>query len=120
MLGFALAACQPAALGPGAADPLAQSLAGRVAGPAQSCISAQPNQNVRVIDSATVAYEVGGTLWVNRLRHACPGLSPYNIAIVERGGGQICRGDRVRAIEPGATIAGAGCNLQEWVPYRSR
>lgn len=118
---IALAGCQPVPLMPGTpADPLTRELAGRVAGPAQSCISTQPNQNIRVINPATVAYEVGTTFWVNRLQQKCPSLSPHNTLIIERGGAQLCRGDRIRGLEPGATIPGPGCNLQDWVPYRSR
>ena len=48
--------------------------------------------------------------------------SGYNYApslIVEGGtGGQYCRGDRVRGLEPGAIIPGPTCNLGDWVPYR--
>lgn len=117
--GIALAGCHPSALSPGTAgDPFARELAGRVAGAPQSCISTQPNQNIRVIDSATVAYEVGSTLWINRLQRSCPSLSPHNNLIVERSGGELCRGDRIRGHEPGASIPGPSCNLQHWVPYR--
>ena len=117
----ALASCQPAPLAQGGSvDPFARELAGRAGGPAQRCISTQPSQNVRVINQATIAYEIGTTLWVNRLQQACPSLSPYNNVIAERGGGQLCRGDRVSGLEPGATIPGPSCNLQDWVPYRRR
>lgn len=118
----ALASCQPAALAPGlpTGDALARELAGRVPGAPQSCISTDYTQSLRVIDSATVGYERGTILWVNRLQQACPALSPYNAVITERDGGQLCRGDRVRGQEPGATIPGPSCNLQDWMPYRSR
>lgn len=96
----------------------AQELAGRVAGSPQTCISKFPNQNLRVIDDRTIAYEVGTTLWVNRLQASCPALSPYNTLIVESAGSQYCRGNRVRGAEPGAIIPGPTCNLQDWVPYR--
>ncbi|QNN65158.1 hypothetical protein H9L12_00395 [Sphingomonas rhizophila] len=99
-------------------DILAQALAGRTAGAAQRCVSTTPSQNIRVIDSRHVAYENGRTLWVNTLLANCPSLDPHNLVIVERGGSEICRGDRVRAAEPGAIIAGPTCNLQDWVPYR--
>lgn len=115
-----LGACQGASLD-GAAPAgrgLSSELQGRVAGPARSCISTVANQNVRVLDAATVAYDSGAVIWVNRLLAACPGLSPYNTTIVERSGAQICRGDRVRGLEPGGTIPGPSCNLQDWVPYR--
>ena len=122
ILGLATLACQPGPLQPaGNADSLARALAGRTAiGQAQACIPTQTNQNLIVIDAATVGYEVGSTLWVNRLPQSCPGLSPYNMTMIEADGSQICRGDRVRGLEPGATIPGPGCNLQSWSPYRWR
>ena len=122
LAGAALASCQPVALAPvaPAGDELGRELAGRVAGAPQSCISTDYSQSLRAIDSATVASERGTILWINRLQQACPGLSPYNALIAERGGGQLCRGDRVRGQEPGATIAGPSCNLRDWVPYRRR
>lgn len=95
-------------------------IAGRVAGPAQTCVSVLPDQNLRVIDSRTVAYRSGPTLWVSRLPAPCPGLSPYNSIIVERSGSQTCRGDRIRGLEPGGIIPGPVCNLSDWTPYRAR
>jgi hypothetical protein len=100
------------------ADMLARALAGRSAGAAKSCVSTTPSQNLRVIDARHVAYENGRTLWVNTLLAACPSLDPHNLVVVERGGSEICRGDRIHAVEPGAIIAAPGCNLQDWVPYR--
>ena len=98
---------------------LAQVVAGRTAGPAQTCISNNPAENPHVIDAQTVAYGYGRTIWINRLAAACPALSQANSIIVEAGvGGQYCRGDGVRGLEPGANIAGPRCNLGDWVPYR--
>jgi hypothetical protein len=97
----------------------AQAIAGRTAGPAQTCISNNPAENLHVLDAQTVAYGYGHTIWINRLAAECPALSSANSIIVEAGvGGQYCRGDRVRGREPAATIAGPGCNLGDWVPYR--
>ena len=65
---LSVASCtdQPAA--PGDTANFARELAGRVAaGPPQSCISTMQSTNLRVIDRQTLAYELGATLWVNRL-----------------------------------------------------
>lgn len=114
-MAFALASCTPS-------EPLAtafaRELAGHVAGPPQSCITTFGNQNLRAIDSTTLAYGSGRTIYVNRLPGACPAISPYNTLIVEAQGGQYCRGDRVRGLEPGGIIPGPTCNLGDWVPYR--
>ena len=97
---------------------LARELAGYTAGKPQSCIGTFQNQNLRVIDGATLAYGNGRTIYVNRLASACPALHPTNTLIVDAQGGQYCRGDRVRGLEPGGIIPGPSCNLQDWVPYR--
>lgn len=102
-----------------AGSAFARELAGRVAGPPQSCVSTFPNQNLRVIDSRTVAYGYGRTIYVNHLAGSCPALSPFNNVIVDVQGAQYCRGDHVRGLEPGAVIPGPWCNLSSWVRYRT-
>lgn len=98
---------------------VAPTLAGRVPGPPQTCVSTNPAENLHVLDPQTVAYGYGRTIYVNRLVAACPALSQFNTIIAEGGtGGQYCRGDRVRGLEPGAIIPGPSCNLGDWVPYR--
>jgi hypothetical protein len=97
----------------------AQAVAGRTAGPPQTCVTSNPSENLHVIDPRTLAYGYGKTIYINRLPAACPALSQFNTLIVEGGtGGQYCRGDRVRGLEPGAIIPGPTCNLGDWVPYR--
>ena len=98
---------------------LAQETAGRTAGATQTCVSAFPNQNLRILDPQTIAYGYGNTVYINHLPGACPALSQFNTIIVDAAsGGQSCRGDRVRGLEPGALIPGPSCNLGDWVPYR--
>ena len=115
-----LASCSPVAPVPAGGDPFARELAGRVAGPAQTCVSTNHSQGLRAVDSQTVVYELGTTLWVNRLEQACPAISPHNTIIAESHGAQYCRGDRIRGQETGAIIPGPACTLRDWVPYRRR
>ena len=111
------ASCSRPASPPG--QDFAQVTAGRTAGPAETCITSNPAENLHVIDPQTLAYGYGRTIYINRLPAACPALSQFNTLIVEGGtGGQYCRGDRVRGLEPGAIIPGPTCNLGDWVPYR--
>ena len=96
----------------------AEAIAGRVAGTPRTCISTNQAENLRVLDSQTLAYGFGPTIYINRLQAACPGISQFNTIIVEPGlGGQYCRNDRVRGLTPGLSIPGPSCNLGEWVPY---
>lgn len=112
-----IASCSRPVMAPDNA--VAQALAGRVAGPIKTCVTSYPSENLHVLDPQTVAYGYGRTIYVNRLRDACPALSQFNTIIVEGStGGQYCRGDRVRGLEPGAIIPGPSCNLGDWVPYR--
>jgi hypothetical protein len=97
---------------------LAHELRGRVAGTPESCVSISASQGLRIVDSRTVVYHSGGTVWVNRLAEDCPGLRPLDTAIVEVRGAQYCRGDRVRGLTPGTTIPGPMCPLGDFVPYR--
>ena len=97
----------------------ARELAGHVAAAAQSCVTTFPNQNLRVIDSSTLAYGYGRTIYVNRLAAPCPGIEPLNTIIVHAQGSEYCRGDRVQGREPGAIIAGPQCILNDWTPYRT-
>ena len=112
----AVASCSRPVMPPGSA--LAEATAGRISGPAQSCVTAYPAENLHALDAQNIAYGYGKTIYINRLAAACPALSQFNTIIVEAGtGGQYCRNDRVRGAEPGAIIAGPSCNLGDWVPY---
>jgi hypothetical protein len=108
--------CAPTAA-PGT-NGLVRELAGYTAGPPQTCVATFPNQNLRVIDNRTLAYGYGRTMYVNHLPGPCPALEPLNTLIVDAQGGQYCRGDRVRGLEPGGIIPGPTCNLGNWIPYR--
>lgn len=108
-------ACSPAA-SPGVG--LAQETAGRIAGPAHSCISSDAGQGLRVLDAQTLAYGWGRTLYINHLDPGCPGISSTSTLLVDRLGPQYCRGDRVQGLEAGASIPGPMCVLGDWVPYR--
>ena len=117
---LALASCSPVAPAPAGSDPFARELGERIAGPPQTCVSTIQSQGLRAVDSQTIAYDLGRTLWVNRLEQACPAISPHNTIIGESNGAQYCRGDRIRGLETGAIIPGPTCTLRDWVPYRRR
>lgn len=97
---------------------LAHELRGRVAGAPETCVSTSPSHGLRIVDSRTLVYHSGGTVWVNRLAGKCPGLRPLDTVIVEVRGAQYCRGDRVRGLSSGSTIPGPACPLGNFVPYR--
>ena len=117
VVAIALGSCAPNASPPGYA--LAQETAGRIAGPAQDCITTNNSQNLRALDKATLAYGWGPTIYINHLGADCPGLEPLStIAIQPLTPGEYCRGDPLRGREAGASIGGPVCVLKDWVPYR--
>lgn len=97
---------------------LARELVGRTAGEAQTCVPIVQSRSLQVVDERTLVYSTSGAVWVNRLEAACPGLNRWSTLIVEPFTGRYCRGDRVRGLEPGTTIPGPRCLLNDWVPYR--
>ena len=97
---------------------LSQELATRVAGEPQTCIPAGSGKRLTVIDQRTLIAEQGDTIWVNRLVAACPGLQPFSNLIVQVQGSQYCRGDQVRALEPGLAVPGPICILRDFTPFR--
>ena len=113
---LAAAGCTQATFPSGRAP--ADALAGRIAGPPQSCVSALPTTSLRAIDPATLVYGFGATIYVNRLAYRCPGLTRTSTMIFELHGSQYCSGDHFRTVETGSTIPGPACFLGEWVPYR--
>ena len=99
---------------------LARELAELAPGEPQACVSPMPGQSVYPVSDRTFVFRRGGTIWVNRLEHRCDGLRPPTTVIAEMWGSQVCRGDRVRALEHGRSIPGPICFLGDWVPYRRR
>lgn len=113
-----IAGCTRPVSPPGAS--FEQETAGRTAGSAQSCVPTEMAQGLRVIDSSTIGYGLGKTIYVSHLSAPCPGIEPISTLIVEPAtAGQYCRGDHVRGREMGANIAGPVCILGDWVPYRA-
>jgi len=98
--------------------PISEQLAGRVAGEPQTCVPSASSGTLSAVDSGTLAYRSGTVIYLNHLTSPCPTIAPLNTVIVDAQQGRYCRGDRVRSIEPGATIAGPVCILSDWVPYR--
>lgn len=116
-LALPLAACtaQPAPIGAARTS----ALAGRVAGPAQTCVPTRPTTNLRVVDDSTLVYGSGRTVYLNHLRAACSGLNPTTTLIFDLHASQYCSGDHFRTIETGASVPGPACLLGDWVPYRA-
>lgn len=99
-------------------EELDEELAGRVAGPAERCVSAGSGRSPTIAGPAAIVIREARTIWVSRLDRDCPGFGPLATLVVETHGSQYCDGDRVRALEPGLTIPGPYCRLRGFTPYR--
>ena len=122
MLSAALAGCAAggASLEERETSALERQLAERAAGEPEDCVTRIQATSLNAVDRRTLVYDLGGTLWVNRLRADCPGLRPDSTIVVETYGDRYCRNDRIRALEPGTTIPGPICLLGDFTPYRGR
>lgn len=100
---------------------LAAELANRRAGEPVDCIDVRASQSLVPVAADTVILRDFGTIWVNELESACPGLRPTSTLIVEPSlAGRYCRNDLIRPLDPGSRIAGATCRLGDFTPYSER
>lgn len=106
--------CGPA---PAAGPAILPELAGRIAGPPQSCVSIVPTTSMRIADRRIILYGSGATIWVNRMASECFANS-MDILVTHPTGSQYCRGDIVRSVSPLGGIPGPSCVLGDFIPYR--
>ena len=57
------------------------------------------------------------SMYLSELPAACSSLEPLSTIIVEVNGGQLCRNDRFRAVQPGTSIPGGYCVFGRFTPY---
>ena len=121
ILALTLAGCMDSRMEPSREEVgLARDLEGRTAGAPQDCIASTPGTGLDIVSSDTLVYRSGSTIWVNRIEGGCPGLRPFSQLIIEpTSAGRYCRGDRVRGLEAGTSIAGPICPLGPFTPYRA-
>ena len=80
-------------------------LAGRIAGTPVRCIGIGLVQGPTILDATTILYRQSGKrVWRTGPVGPCPQLRPLSTIIVDIYGGQLCRNDRFRLIEPGLSI----------------
>lgn len=93
-------------------------LAGRVAGPPQTCISlGAAVDGPTIVDQHTILYRSGSRIYRTGPRGTCPALRPFTTLIVEVYGGQLCRNDRFRVKEPNSIIPSGTCLFTDFTPY---
>lgn len=126
-LAATLVGCSYAPPPPGAAmtDARAQSrlaklLAGKVAGPPQSCLPYYRTNDMIVIDDYTLAYRDGSSrVWINKPAGGCNLLSGGPYALVTRQVGSMgpCRGDIAEVTDTMSGTVVGSCVMSDFVPY---
>ena len=114
-LAVALAGCTAP---PPVADnaPIAE-IAGRIAGPAQRCVTLSQSEGLHTANRSTLAVRSGKTVWVNHLQDGCSGFGQWDVIVTEPIGTQYCRGDLVRSFDSVSKIPGPTCRLGDFVPF---
>jgi len=97
---------------------LQQLLAGRVAGPALSCLQPNQRREMIVIDDNTILFRSGRTIYRNDPPGGCSQLGSGFYSLVTRSPStNLCSGDiaRVADVRSGMTVG--NCSLGDFVPY---
>lgn len=96
---------------------LAKLLEGRVAGEAVRCIPARRQQNVKTIDGTAYVFGEGSTIWVQRTTRP-QDIKGRNVLINQRfSGGEMCRMDLIKAVDPIAGFFFGGVVFEDFTPY---
>lgn len=104
------------------AGELAGALEGRAAGAPANCMPYNQMGGPQVIGEGAVLYrENGNRTWLARTEGECPALRRDVVLVVEPfSGGQLCRNDRFRVLERGASIPSGYCRFGSFTPYDRR
>ena len=107
------ASCAPA---PETAVPeVIPQIAGRVAGPPQSCVPIQSSSNMLLENRHAFVYSTGPVVYVSATN--CP-AGADDIPVLHPTGSEHCRGDIVRMVDRLTQMPGPSCVLGDFVPYR--
>jgi hypothetical protein len=108
-----VASCAPA---PQSSGPVViPQIAGRVAGPPQSCVPIQPSTSMHLENRNAFVYNLGSVVWVSSTN--CP-ASFDDLPVFHPTGSSHCRGDIVQMVDRSTHMPGPSCILGDFVPYR--
>ena len=114
-LAAALAGCT--APPPSASNAPIAEIAGRVAGPAQRCVTLTQSEGLHAANRSTLSVRTGKTVWINQMQEGCSGFGQWDVLVTEPIGTQYCRGDLVRSLDSVSKIPGPSCRLGDFIPY---
>ena len=94
-------------------------LAGKVAGPPQSCLPTYHQNDMVVIDESTIAFRQGSSrVYVNHMQGGCSNLGgAYALVTKQFGSANLCRGDIGQVVDLTNHMTVGSCVFGDFVPY---
>src|SRR6185369_9117632 len=89
-------------------------IAGRTAGPPESCVRNDSSSSVHFTNGSALVFTSGSTVWLNTTR--CPALTDNDLPVFQLYGSQYCRGDIVKTVDRYSGIPGPSCVLGDFIP----
>ncbi|HET9336065.1 MAG TPA: hypothetical protein VFO12_06615 [Sphingomicrobium sp.] len=104
---------------PRAQRELAEALSGRTPGPPLRCIPGYRSDQMQVIDDYTILFRDGRTIYLQKPRDGCIGLSSGNRTLVTRkfGTSETCQGDINHLVDMPSGMQTGSCVFGPFVPY---
>lgn len=103
---------------------LQELLAGKVAGPAVSCLPSNRASEMVIIDDSTLLFRQGNNLvYRTELQAGCGRLGSGFYALKTNrfgGSGGLCRGEIAEVVDLQAGFSVGSCTFGDFVPYRGR
>ena len=98
---------------------LQQLLAGRVAGPAVTCLPPGRSGDMTTIAGGTVVFRSGSTYYLNTMGGGCPNLNSHTALVTRQfGGSSLCSGEIAQLLDPGSRMTVGSCTFGEFIPFR--
>ena len=108
-----IASCAPAPENTGPV--VVPQVAGRVAGPPESCVPIESSASMTLENRSAFVYNTGTVVWVSSTN--CPATAD-DLPVFHPTGSQYCRGDIVQMVDRSTHMPGPACILGDFVPYR--
>lgn len=120
LLGAACAPQEPPAMTARQESDFQKVIAGRTAGPPQSCVNMTQLRGNRTYGEGVMVFDgtTNSVIYVNRPPNGCPELKWSRALRTRTSTNQLCRNDIVTVFDPTSGIEYGGCGLGDFVPYR--
>lgn len=118
-----VAACAPYEARPASAREAREfdlALAGRVAGPPQSCLPTRRSSNFLVARNGAMLFGDGSTTYLTQTNGGCDRLSDSGYTLVTKiyGSSSLCSGTIAQVVDLRTGTYAGSCAVGEFIPYR--